>query len=224
MKPAGKDKLVKEPDSATPSATNGSSTLLKPQSNPNELSPTSTPTQEPNANPVAELTPDLDVVAPMEATGDSVAVEEVAVVRLAMFADPFVWTVKTELASRFCNECLRAPQPGRKLSRCGGCRFAHFCDAVCQKAAWTTPGRHKSECPRLTKAFPNAPATSTLLFSRLIDTLLGLSIRSTTSQHEHPFSLTLRIFEDRRGDSHTGWRGAFLGDFDDELGQFTEAA
>lgn len=65
------------------------------------------------------------------------------------------------------------PEQGRALLRCSGCKFAHFCDAACQKGGWEAAGGHKAECARLKAAFPNAPSPSALFYARLIDALLA---------------------------------------------------
>ncbi|GCB83780.1 hypothetical protein scyTo_0024414, partial [Scyliorhinus torazame] len=44
------------------------------------------------------------------------------------------------LTYQVCHSCFKKQA---RLQRCGQCKFAHYCDRTCQKAAWT---EHKNEC------------------------------------------------------------------------------
>jgi hypothetical protein len=57
--------------------------------------------------------------------------------------EAFTATIFAEEALKRCHYCLRLPDSTKKLMRCGRCKYALYCDAVCQKAAWP---EHRDEC------------------------------------------------------------------------------
>ncbi|XP_048459560.1 histone-lysine N-methyltransferase Smyd1 [Rhincodon typus] len=58
-----------------------------------------------------------------------------------VFAEPaYAAVVFDNLIYEVCHSCFKKQA---KLQRCGQCKFAHYCDRTCQKAAWT---EHKNEC------------------------------------------------------------------------------
>ncbi|GCC37020.1 hypothetical protein chiPu_0015520 [Chiloscyllium punctatum] len=58
-----------------------------------------------------------------------------------VFAEPaYAAVVFDNLVYEVCHSCFKKQA---KLQRCGQCKFAHYCDRTCQKAAWT---EHKNEC------------------------------------------------------------------------------
>uniref|UniRef100_A0A914WUL5 MYND-type domain-containing protein n=1 Tax=Plectus sambesii TaxID=2011161 RepID=A0A914WUL5_9BILA len=85
--------------------------------------------------------------------------------RMKVFEEPFAYLVNNANVETFCSYCLRTPE-GSKLSKCGGCDFARYCNKDCQRLAWKD---HKPECARLKKSFPNLPLTEVLFLSRLMD-------------------------------------------------------
>ncbi|XP_060696401.1 histone-lysine N-methyltransferase Smyd1-like isoform X2 [Hemiscyllium ocellatum] len=58
-----------------------------------------------------------------------------------VFAEPaYAAVVFDNLIYEVCHSCFKKQA---KLHRCGQCKFAHYCDRTCQRAAWT---EHKNEC------------------------------------------------------------------------------
>ncbi|XP_043551254.1 histone-lysine N-methyltransferase Smyd1-like isoform X2 [Chiloscyllium plagiosum] len=58
-----------------------------------------------------------------------------------VFAEPaYAAVVFDNLVYEVCHCCFKKQA---KLQRCGQCKFAHYCDRTCQRAAWT---EHKNEC------------------------------------------------------------------------------
>jgi len=49
-----------------------------------------------------------------------------------------------------CTNCL-AVELGKKLMKCGGCHYVHYCSAACQKKHWPS---HKPRCPLLLRIRP----------------------------------------------------------------------
>lgn len=86
--------------------------------------------------------------------------------RLKVFEQPFAYLVTNNKVDTFCSYCLRLPEGGGKLSKCGGCEFARYCNKDCQRLAWKD---HKPECARLKKCFPNLPLTEVIFLGRLMD-------------------------------------------------------
>ncbi|XP_067898585.1 histone-lysine N-methyltransferase Smyd1-like isoform X2 [Heterodontus francisci] len=58
-----------------------------------------------------------------------------------VFAEPaYAAVVFDNLTHQVCHSCFKKQT---KLQRCGQCKFAHYCDRTCQRAAWS---EHKNEC------------------------------------------------------------------------------
>ncbi|XP_067837799.1 histone-lysine N-methyltransferase Smyd1-like isoform X2 [Heptranchias perlo] len=58
-----------------------------------------------------------------------------------VFAEPaYAAVVFDNFTQQVCHGCFRKQA---KPQRCGQCKFAHYCDRTCQKAAWS---EHKNEC------------------------------------------------------------------------------
>lgn len=55
----------------------------------------------------------------------------------------------------------RQPIP---LLKCGGCKFARYCNKNCQRAAWES---HKPECTAIKRVYPNKATDQTRLVARL---------------------------------------------------------
>lgn len=74
--------------------------------------------------------------------------------------------VASNVATRTCDECGTEQV---KLSRCNRCKEAKYCDATCQKAAWS---RHKAFCkPKIVT--PAAPLTPPVARRQIDDFWLG---------------------------------------------------
>ncbi|XP_055497230.1 histone-lysine N-methyltransferase Smyd1-like [Leucoraja erinacea] len=71
-----------------------------------------------------------------------------------IFAEPaYAAVVFDNLTYHVCHGCFKKQA---KLQRCMQCKFAHYCDRTCQKAAWT---EHKSECSAI-RNYGKAPNES----------------------------------------------------------------
>lgn len=79
-----------------------------------------------------------------------------------IFAEPaYAAVVFDNLTYHVCHGCFKKQA---KLQRCMQCKFAHYCDRTCQKAAWT---EHKSECSAI-RNYGKAPNESIRLASRIL--------------------------------------------------------
>ncbi|XP_073401243.1 histone-lysine N-methyltransferase SMYD3 isoform X3 [Dendrobates tinctorius] len=96
------------------------------------------------------------------------ATSHFAVSELVTCAEPFVYTTcrRTDRGASVCDHCLRRSE---KLQRCSQCKFARYCNSLCQKKAWKD---HKRECLCLKNIFPNVPTDSVRLVARIIFKLL----------------------------------------------------
>ncbi|GMS79320.1 hypothetical protein PENTCL1PPCAC_1495, partial [Pristionchus entomophagus] len=94
-----------------------------------------------------------------------------AAAKYQIYDAPFAHQLLNNLVENYCSFCLRTPNEGRLL-KCGGCQFSKYCDAACQRKAWST---HKHECARLKKVFPNLPMTEVMFLSKVLDRVIFLS-------------------------------------------------
>ncbi|XP_059819411.1 histone-lysine N-methyltransferase SMYD1b isoform X1 [Hypanus sabinus] len=79
-----------------------------------------------------------------------------------VFAEPaYAAVVFDNLTQQVCHGCFKKQG---KLRRCTQCKFAHYCDRTCQRAAWT---EHKNECTAIRK-LGKAPSESVRLASRIL--------------------------------------------------------
>ncbi|XP_051898392.1 histone-lysine N-methyltransferase SMYD1b isoform X2 [Pristis pectinata] len=79
-----------------------------------------------------------------------------------VFAEPaYAAVVFDNLTHHVCHGCFKKHA---KLQRCMQCKFAHYCDRTCQKAAWT---EHKNECTAI-RNHGKAPSESIRLASRIL--------------------------------------------------------
>ena len=62
-----------------------------------------------------------------------------------------------------------------RLQRCSGCRFARYCGAACQRAAWPS---HRDECPALRRWFAHANAAHASESVDLVNYEPGPAIRA----------------------------------------------
>ncbi|XP_071997292.1 histone-lysine N-methyltransferase SMYD3 isoform X3 [Engystomops pustulosus] len=96
------------------------------------------------------------------------AARDFAIGELVTSAEPLVYTTcrgKNSAAS-VCDHCVCRSE---KLLRCSQCKFARYCNSLCQKKAWKD---HKRECLCLKSIFPNVPTDSVRLVARIIFKLL----------------------------------------------------
>ncbi|XP_075059652.1 histone-lysine N-methyltransferase SMYD3 isoform X2 [Mixophyes fleayi] len=96
------------------------------------------------------------------------ATRDLALSETVTCTQPYVYTVSREKSRRAvaCDHCLRRTE---KLQRCSQCKFARYCDSLCQKNAWKD---HKRECLCLKSLFPNVPTDSVRLVARIIFKML----------------------------------------------------
>ncbi|XP_069779637.1 histone-lysine N-methyltransferase Smyd1-like isoform X2 [Narcine bancroftii] len=79
-----------------------------------------------------------------------------------VFAEPaYAAVVFDNLTHHVCHGCFKKQA---KLQRCMQCKFAHYCDRTCQRAAWT---EHKNECTAIRNR-GKAPSESVRLASRIL--------------------------------------------------------
>ncbi|XP_062903190.1 histone-lysine N-methyltransferase SMYD1b isoform X2 [Mobula hypostoma] len=79
-----------------------------------------------------------------------------------VFAEPaYAAVVFDNLIQQVCHGCFKKQG---KLQRCAQCKFAHYCDRTCQRAAWM---EHKNECIAIRK-FGKAPSESIRLAFRIL--------------------------------------------------------
>lgn len=98
-------------------------------------------------------------------------------------------TLSTRQVRERCHFCFSQG----KLQRCSACRFARYCTAECQRAAWRT---HRDECAALRRWFAHAHAAHPHE-AELIDYEPGTAVRA----------LALILWDmQRNGQSSPSWR------------------
>uniref|UniRef100_A0AAJ7TJB2 [histone H3]-lysine(4) N-trimethyltransferase n=1 Tax=Petromyzon marinus TaxID=7757 RepID=A0AAJ7TJB2_PETMA len=97
--------------------------------------------------------------------------------QLIYSSKPYACVVVKGSHDTVCDHCL-ARKDGRLL-RCSHCKFAYYCDASCQKGAWT---EHKSECRCLKKVAPNIPTDMVRLVARILFKLARLNSKPCPSE------------------------------------------
>jgi len=98
-------------------------------------------------------------------------------------------TLSTQQLRERCHFCFSKG----KLQRCSACRFARYCTAECQRAAWRT---HRDECAALRRWFAHAHAAHPNEVE-LIDYEPGTAVRA----------LALILWDmQRNGQSSSSWR------------------
>ncbi|XP_022600145.1 histone-lysine N-methyltransferase SMYD3 [Seriola dumerili] len=102
---------------------------------------------------------------------------------LVYSAEPLACCVSNRLARDVCHRCFTRRET---LLRCSQCKTARYCNATCQKQAWSS---HKRECKCLRNLLPRIPTDSVRLAARLIFALLNTSKGSseelyTLGEHE----------------------------------------
>uniref|UniRef100_A0A915Q0H3 MYND-type domain-containing protein n=1 Tax=Setaria digitata TaxID=48799 RepID=A0A915Q0H3_9BILA len=84
---------------------------------------------------------------------------------------PLAHVVDSKFADKVCANCM-VPVWERdteeKLSRCGRCKFAYYCNMRCQKKDWLN---HKMECSYLSRVAPRIPESTPRLIGRIITAL-----------------------------------------------------
>ncbi|NWS90431.1 SMYD1 methyltransferase, partial [Toxostoma redivivum] len=79
-----------------------------------------------------------------------------------IFAEPaYAAVVFDSLTHIICHTCFKRQE---RLHRCGQCKFAHYCDRTCQRAAWLN---HKNECSAI-KRHGKAPTENIRLAARIL--------------------------------------------------------
>ncbi|NWZ09518.1 SMYD1 methyltransferase, partial [Agelaius phoeniceus] len=79
-----------------------------------------------------------------------------------IFAEPaYAAVVFDSLTHVICHTCFKRQE---RLHRCGQCKFAHYCDRTCQRAAWLN---HKNECSAI-KRHGKAPTENIRLAARIL--------------------------------------------------------
>ncbi|XP_068176097.1 histone-lysine N-methyltransferase SMYD3 isoform X2 [Antennarius striatus] len=106
---------------------------------------------------------------------------------LVFVAEPLACCVSQKLAGDVCHHCFRRRE---NLLRCSQCKMAHYCNATCQRGAWSV---HKRECKCLQSLLPRVPTDSVRLAARLIFALLCPSTNNseelyTLDEHESHLS------------------------------------
>ncbi|XP_039604734.1 histone-lysine N-methyltransferase SMYD3 isoform X1 [Polypterus senegalus] len=84
-------------------------------------------------------------------------------------AEPFACIVSKKGRGAVCEGCFFRKE---NLLRCSQCKIARYCNASCQKQAWT---EHKKECKCLKSCQPNVPTDSVRLIGRIIFKLMNNS-------------------------------------------------
>jgi len=85
--------------------------------------------------------------------------------------DAYAYTVMKQFAEMVCHYCLKPPMEAEKggaivpLSKCGGCKYARYCNRECQKKAWPD---HKLECPALQRMQPVVPEDDAKIVARIL--------------------------------------------------------
>ncbi|EFO23026.1 MYND finger family protein [Loa loa] len=81
---------------------------------------------------------------------------------------PLAHVVDSKFVDKVCAHCMISMwerDTQEKLSRCGRCKFTHYCNMKCQKKDWLT---HKSECSYLSRVAPRIPESMPRLIGRII--------------------------------------------------------
>ncbi|GLV43770.1 SET and MYND domain containing class 3 [Carabus blaptoides fortunei] len=74
---------------------------------------------------------------------------------------PFVHILNSKLRSERCEHCFH----NKKLLKCSGCQYVHYCGRECQKDSWSI---HKYECANLRRVSPRIVPDAARLLGRLI--------------------------------------------------------
>uniref|UniRef100_A0A6F9DU65 [histone H3]-lysine(4) N-trimethyltransferase n=1 Tax=Phallusia mammillata TaxID=59560 RepID=A0A6F9DU65_9ASCI len=90
--------------------------------------------------------------------------------QLILRQHPYAYVIMATHAQTVCHYCLACPgQPDRplvkQLLKCGGCKFARYCNKECQKKAWTD---HRPECAAIKRVFPGQPVDQTRMVGRIL--------------------------------------------------------
>ncbi|KAL4623869.1 histone-lysine N-methyltransferase SMYD3 [Arapaima gigas] len=88
---------------------------------------------------------------------------------LVFMAEPYAHIVSKQAMKTTCEKCFARKET---LLRCSRCKTAHYCNAACQRKAWS---EHKRECKCLRSLLPRIPGTvndSVRLVARVIFRLL----------------------------------------------------
>uniref|UniRef100_A0A3P8VBY6 [histone H3]-lysine(4) N-trimethyltransferase n=1 Tax=Cynoglossus semilaevis TaxID=244447 RepID=A0A3P8VBY6_CYNSE len=101
--------------------------------------------------------------------------------QLVLSAEPLACCVSNRVRSQVCHHCFSW---GETLKRCSQCKAARYCNAMCQKQAWSI---HRRECKSLQRLSPRIPPDSVRLAARIIFALVCELY--TVEEHESHLSL-----------------------------------
>ncbi|XP_030642992.1 histone-lysine N-methyltransferase SMYD3 [Chanos chanos] len=107
------------------------------------------------------------------------AVVKIKCGELIYTGEPYAFCISKDFLKSTCQNCLTRAET---LLRCSQCKIARYCNAQCQKQAWS---EHKKECKCLTRLQPKIPADSVRLVARIVFKLLS----GTGRDPEEPYSL-----------------------------------
>uniref|UniRef100_A0A1A8MCJ2 [histone H3]-lysine(4) N-trimethyltransferase n=1 Tax=Nothobranchius pienaari TaxID=704102 RepID=A0A1A8MCJ2_9TELE len=109
---------------------------------------------------------------------------------------PLACCVSNKHSKEVCHHCFSRRET---LLRCSQCKMARYCNATCQKQAWSG---HKRECKCLCILLPRLPTDSVRLAARLIFALLSPSMSCSSelySLDEHESHLDLMSEQKKEG-------------------------
>ncbi|XP_014865912.1 PREDICTED: histone-lysine N-methyltransferase SMYD3 [Poecilia mexicana] len=87
--------------------------------------------------------------------------------QLVASAEPLASCVSGKRAAEVCHHCFTRRET---LLRCSQCKMTRYCNASCQKQAWSG---HKRECKCLRRLLPRLPTDSVRLAARIMFALLN---------------------------------------------------
>ncbi|XP_062379810.1 histone-lysine N-methyltransferase SMYD3 [Sardina pilchardus] len=115
------------------------------------------------------------------------AVHKIKAGELLYRASPLACCVSKKHLATACHNCFTRAE---SLLRCSRCKTARYCNATCQKEAWS---KHKGECRRLKNLHPRIPPDSVCLAARILSSMLSISHRASEELYtlqEHQSHLT----------------------------------
>uniref|UniRef100_A0A1A7WRW9 [histone H3]-lysine(4) N-trimethyltransferase n=1 Tax=Iconisemion striatum TaxID=60296 RepID=A0A1A7WRW9_9TELE len=116
--------------------------------------------------------------------------------QLVTSSHPLACCVSNQHAKEVCHHCFSRRET---LLRCSQCKMARYCNATCQKQAWSG---HKRECKCLCILLPRRPTDSVRLAARLIFALLSPSTSCSNELYtldEHESHLDLMSEQKKEG-------------------------
>ncbi|XP_031436116.1 histone-lysine N-methyltransferase SMYD3-like [Clupea harengus] len=129
------------------------------------------------------------------------AVHKVRAGELLFKASPLACCISKKRLATACHNCFNTTvSRAEGLLRCSQCKMARYCNARCQKQAWS---EHKRECSRLKSLTPRIPPDSVrlaagILFTEQLDTTQNAS-EELYSLEEHQSHLADMSEEKQEG-------------------------